>query len=160
MIRGVVAAVALAAFAVPAQAQTPLQAMAFLEGCWVGSFEGADLRDERCFTPMHGGNQWRDVHEVVGTGYGGETIYAWDAEAGQIVATYYASDGALMRGVVTTEEGVLVMRDGRYVSPSGEVQHLRSRWIRQGDGFVTETERLEEGGWRPFMRIVFERAEP
>ncbi|MEZ6023508.1 MAG: hypothetical protein R3C16_08910 [Hyphomonadaceae bacterium] len=162
--RALIAALALAACATPAasQAPSPLAPLAFLEGCWVGVFDGPNpARDERCYAWMHEGRQLRDTHEVIGAGYRGETIYAWDADAQQIVATYFASDGGYMTGVAVEQGGALIMRDGRYVGADGHVLALRSRWLRQGEGFVVETEQQREAGgdWRPLMRITYMRAE-
>lgn len=155
-------ALALALISTPACAtETPpvdrLAPLAFLEGCWVGAFEGASLRDERCFERGLNGHILRDRHEVVGTGYGGETIYAWNAEAQRIDLTYYANDGSVMTGRVAEEDGALSVLDARYISDSG-VQILRSRWLRSGDSFVVETDRFENGAWSRFMRISYVRA--
>ncbi|GAM99590.1 hypothetical protein U91I_03244 [alpha proteobacterium U9-1i] len=156
--RALLAALALAGCASVARADEPLAAMAFFEGCWVGAFEGAgELRDARCFSPMQGGKQWRDTHEVVGTGYGGETIYAWDADAGRIDIAYYANDGGLMRGAATSNAAGFDVSDARYVGADGSVQRLRSRYVRTTQGFETITEREEGGVWRPFMRIAYTR---
>jgi hypothetical protein len=162
LIRALAAALALTACASAAVAEEEqLELLGFLHGCWIGTFEGAqELRDERCFQPMLGGRFLRDTHTVVGTGYGGETIYAWNAQAERIEATYYASDGGLMTGRVAAEnDGFLWLRDGRYVGPDGRLQHLRSRWIRSGEGgFTVETEREEDGAWVMLMRITYAHA--
>lgn len=157
--RTLLVALALLACAAPARAQEDrLAPLLFLNGCWTGTFEGGSVRDDRCFEPMLDGRALRDRHTVVGVGYGGETIYAWNAETRRIEVTYFANDGGLMTGRVAEEDGVLWMRDGRYVSPRGDVQNLRSRWVRTAEGFVTETEREDGGEWRPLMRIRYVRA--
>ncbi len=160
MIRSLCLALALiAAPACATEAPAPdrLAPLTFLEGCWVGTFEGADIRDQRCFERGLNGHILRDRHEVVGTGYGGETIYAWNAEAQRIDVMYYANDGGVMTGRVAEEGGVLSVLDARYVREGG-VQELRSRWVRSGDGFAVETDRLENGTWSRFMRISYVRA--
>lgn len=152
---------ALAMLSTPARAESELAPLAFLHGCWVGSFDSPDgLTDQRCFEPIMGGRFLRDTHSVVGAGYGGETIYAWNAERRRIEATYYASDGGLMTGVVADEgESGLWLREGRYVGANGALQHLRSRWIRDGnDSFTIETQREENGEWRQMSRIIYRRA--
>ena len=103
------------------------------------------------------GHILRDRHEVVGSGYGGETIYAWNAETQRIDVMYYANDGGVMSGRVAEEGGVLSVLDARYISEGG-VQLLRSRWVRSGDAFAVETDRFENGAWSRFMRIAYVRA--
>lgn len=107
-----------------------------------------------------GGRYLRDTHTVRGTGYGGETLYAWNAETQRIEASYFARDGGLMNGIVAEEaDGQLWLRDGRYIGVDGAVQHLRSHWIRNADGgFTVETQRLEGDAWRQMMRIIYVRA--
>jgi hypothetical protein len=150
----------LAACATSARADEPLAPLAFLQGCWAGSFDSpGGLQDERCFEPMQGGRFVRDTHTVVGTGYGGESIYAWNAELRRIEVSYFAADGGLMSGVVAEESDGLWLREGRYVGPDGAIQSLRSHWIRNDlDGFTVETHRLEDGEWRQLMRIIYVRA--
>lgn len=157
--RALLLALALAACATPAQAQEDrLAPLAFLHGCWTGVFDGpGNARDDRCFEPALDGRVLRDRHTVVGVGYGGETLYAWNAETQRIEVSYFANDGGLMTGRVAEEGGVLSVLDARYVSPRGDVQSLRSRWVRTASGFVTETEREEGGVWRPLMRITYVR---
>lgn len=142
-----------------AQAQSGVDVFAQIEGCWLGTFDGGEIEDERCITPMNGGRQWRDVHTVVGVGYGGETIYAWDADAGHIAVMYFANDGGLMRARGDVVLGGIDFSDARYVGADGQVQELRSRWrIPAGDRFEVVTERRENGEWRSFMRIEYRRA--
>ena len=160
MIRTLICALALASCATPAAAQPidRLEPLAFLEGCWIGTFESApELRDERCYERGVDGHILRDRHDVIGTGYGGETIYYWNQETRRIEVMYFASDGGRMTGRVAEEGGSLWVLDGRHVSERG-VQELRSRWVRAGDGFAVETDRLEDGAWVRFMRIAYVRA--
>jgi len=150
----------LAACATPARAQNRLEVFGALEGCWIGTFaESNGLQDQRCFTRIHEGRQWRDVHAVIGTGYGGETIYAFDAEANRIAVVYYANDGGLMRGHGDVVRGGINFPDARYVGADGNVQELRSFWSLAADGehYDVTTERRENGEWRPFMRIAYTR---
>jgi len=159
--REMLLAVLLSACATSARDEDPLAPLAFMEGCWIGSFDSPDgLQDERCYERRD--DQIRDRHTVLGTGYGGETTYAWNAQRQRIEATYLASDGSRMTGVVRVEDnGQLWLRDGRHVSPDGSVQVLRSRWISTPDGgFTVETQRQENGEWRQFMRIIYVRAPP
>lgn len=163
MMRILAAALALAACVAPARAQREdrLAPLAPLYGCWSGTFEATPtLRDERCLAPMLDGHAVRDRHTVLGAGYNGETIYAWNPETQRIEAAYYTNDGARMTGRVSREaDGSLWLLDGRYVGVDGAVQMLRSRWIIKPDGgFAIETDRLEEGVWVRLMRIDYVRA--
>ena len=157
--RALLLAVLLSACATSARVEDPLAPLAFMQGCWIGSFDSPDgLQDERCYQRRDG--QVRDRHTVLGTGYGGETTYVWNAQTQRIEVTYVATDGSRMTGVVRVEEdGQLWLRDGRHVGPDGAVQMLRSRWIpNPGGGFTVDTQREEGGVWRQFMRITYVRA--
>lgn len=160
MIRAMFIALALCACATPAAAQDRLAPLAFLEGCWMGVFDGPGRqRDERCYVRDLNGRLLRDTHTVVGAGYGGVTSYVWNAEMQRIEVFYVANDGGLMTGHVAEEGGVLGVRDARYVGADGHVLNLRSRWERTGaETFVVVTEREENGAWTPLMRISYERA--
>ena len=160
MIRALCAALVLIATPACATEAPPvdrLAPLAFLEGCWMGTFEGAAPQDRRCFERDLNRHILRDRHDVVGTGYGGETIYAWNAVAQRIDVMYYANDGGVMTGRVAEEGGVLSVLDARYISESG-VQVLRSRWVLSAQGFAVETDRFENGAWARFMRINYVRA--
>lgn len=159
--RALLAAMALMACATPVRAEDHLAPLAFLHGCWIGTFDGPQaLRDERCFESTLNGHMLRDTHTVLGVGYGGETSYVWNAETQRIEVYYVANDGGLMTGRVERDaDGVLWMREGRYVGADGGVQQLRSRWVRNGaDAFTVVTEREENGVWAPLMTIAYERA--
>ncbi|WP_395647482.1 hypothetical protein [Terricaulis sp.] len=147
------------AFTANAQPQPDLRALKAFEGCWTGVFAGQNhLRDDRCFTQVNLGAQWNDVHTVAGAGYGGVSMYAWDPELRRIDVTYYASDGALMRGYAIAEVDGLSFPDARYIGADGRVLHLRSRWrFTASDRFEAVTEREEDGVWTEFMRIVYAR---
>jgi hypothetical protein len=154
-----IAALALAAAPAAAQERYHLEDFnTIADGCYVGAFDNQPgLRDERCFERLFDGRVLRDRHTVLGTGYSGETFYAWNAETQRVEVMYYASDGGLMTGRVSEEpDGFLWLLDGRYVGADGNVQHLRSRWIMSGqDGFIVESDRLEDGAWVRFMRITY-----
>lgn len=158
--RAFLAGLALLVSAPSAIAQERLAPLAFLHGCWIGTFEGPQqLRDERCFATTLDGHLLRDRHSVMGTGYHGETTYFWNAETQRIEVLYVANDGGLMTGRVVEEGGSLWVRDAHYVGADGQVLSLRSRWQQEGaDAFVVVTEREENGAWSPFMRIAYERA--
>ncbi|MBI1187223.1 MAG: hypothetical protein GC206_07820 [Alphaproteobacteria bacterium] len=153
--------VATALWISPARAESHLDPLAFLHGCWNGAFAGVSaLRDERCFTPMNNGAQVRDVHTVVGSSYGGETIYAWDGEQQRIVAIYYANDGGLMHASVRPTADGLEFPDARHVGADGRVIQLRSRWTRLAeDRFRVISERMLDGAWAPFSDIEYVRAD-
>ena len=143
-------------------ASARLEPLAFLEGCWIGSFAAnPELKDERCFVFEESRNRMRDTHTVVGTGYSGETIYAWDEAASRIGVVYRSSAGGVMTGSVQAGEGGIVIPDVRHVGADGAVQELRSHWRRESaERFTVITDRRENGAWREFMRIVYERKPP
>jgi hypothetical protein len=157
--RAMVLALAVAACATSVRAEPLQDALRRFDGCWTGAFAGdGNLRDDRCFTRLNSGVQWQDVHTVAGTGYGGVTIYAWDAELRRIDVTYYASDGALMRGYAIAAADGLSIPDARYVGADGAVQHLRSRWrVLDEDHFEVISEREQGGVWSELMRITYAR---
>lgn len=160
MMRALAAAALIAAWTGAAHAEDRLAPLAFLQGCWIGAFaEPEELRDERCATRMYDGAYLRDVHTVVGTDYGGETIYRWNPETQRIELTYYASDGAVLTGHVVEAGEAGALMEGRYLGADGSVQLLRSRWEKAGpDNYTVITETGAEGEWRELMRIAFERA--
>jgi hypothetical protein len=158
-IAGFLLAIVLGACVSPARAEDHLAPLAFLEGCWIGAFEGQELQDRRCFAAILNGHAVRDTHTVLGVGYGGETTYVWNAQTQRIEVSYLANDGGLMSGSVALDaDGVLRMSDGRYVGADGEVLMLRSHWRRSGEGFTVVTEQQRAGAWAPLMAITYVRA--
>lgn len=159
MIRALLFSLAFAACATEVRAGPLEDALQRFDGCWTGVFAGQEgLRDSRCFTRLNFGAQWKDAHTVEGTGYGGVTIYAWDAELGCIDVMYYASDRGFMRGYAIPDADGLVIPDARYVGPDGTAQHLRSRWrMLSEDRFEIVSEQEVDGEWRALMRITYAR---
>jgi hypothetical protein len=150
------AAAGLAAAAEPAP--SPYQPLAFLVGhCWRGTFPGEKVTDEHCFSWVYGGKFVRDQH-VVRHGAGkpdelGESIYLWDAAAGQLQYLYIESDGGFSRGSVTNEGEALVFPPTHYAE-NGQEQTYRSRWQRAGDGaYDVVTEFLVKGQWTPGFAV-------
>lgn len=157
--RALLLALLLTACATSARAEPLRDALQAFDGCWTGAFAGSERRDIRCLTQLNAGQQWKDEHTVEGAGYGGMSIYAWDPELQRIDLTYYASDGALMRGYAVAQPDGLLFPDARYIGADGVVQHLRSRWrITGADAFEAVTEREQGGVWSELMRITYVRA--
>ena len=81
-----------AAPSTPAEPATAYQPLAFLVGhCWKGTFPDGRSTDEHCFSWIYGGKFVRDEHVVHRTGQPdgfGESIYLWDAGAGQHVQAH------------------------------------------------------------------------
>lgn len=151
------AALALAACSTASRVDAPLDVFREIEGCWVGTFEGGNgLQDQRCIAPLAGG-RWLDTHQVIGAGYGGDTVYAWDAASERIVVDYTANDGGRMSSHGDVVDGGIDFPDATYVGADGEIQALRSRWRFEGDRLEVATERLENGAWVAFMRITYQR---
>jgi hypothetical protein len=158
--RAVVLGVLLASPAVAAE-PAPLAPLAFFTGaCWKGTFTGSSQTDTHCFSKMYGGVFVRDVHRVEGgkPGYGGETIYAWDPGAKQIVFTYYDADGGVSRGTAEPTDKGLAFGDERYTGPDGREIVMRTTWTRDGaDGYTATTQQKAGDGWKPMMSIIFKR---
>jgi hypothetical protein len=139
-------------------APSPYQPLAYLVGhCWRGSFPGGQVSDEHCFSWVYGGKFVRDQH-VVRRGGGkpddqGESIYLWDAAAGQLQYLYIESEGGFSRGTVTGEGETLVFPPTHYAQ-DGQEQTYRSRWQRSGDAaYDVVTEFQVKGKWQPGFSV-------
>lgn len=138
-------ALALAAGQAPAAPATPtleqhLRPMGFLVGrCWTGSVApGAE--DTHCFKAMYGGRFIRDTHVVRtarGSTYEGETIYGWDAEAGRVTWTYWASDGGIARGTMAPGDGFLDFGTSTNRGPNGTSVTITTTWVPGEGGYET-----------------------
>ncbi|MGE0741823.1 MAG: hypothetical protein AB7O98_10815 [Hyphomonadaceae bacterium] len=156
--RALLIALALAACAAPARSPTAAEALAPLIGCWRGTFDGnAEVHDERCFERL--GAHVVDTHRVLPTTYAGETTYHDDG-AGGIVFAYASNDGGRSNGAVEPQVGRLVFPPHMHRAADGAELRLRATWVLEApDRFVSMSEVEEGGAWRPFMRIVYERAD-
>jgi hypothetical protein len=141
--------------AAPAAAADPpaagFQPFAFLAGsCWRATLPDGRMTDTHCFTSMLGGRFLRDRHRIAGADYAGETIYRWDAAAGQIRWDYYASDGMLMSGTAAAGSEGGVAFEVVSVSPqSAAPVPMRIAWRRDGtDAYVVTTEVRAGDSWR------------
>ncbi len=130
--------------------------MAPLIGCWRGAFEdNTEVYDERCFERL--GAHVVDTHAVRPTTYAGETTYH-DNGAGGIIFAYAASDGGRSNGALRLEEGRFIIAPHTHIGGDGTLHRLRGVWtLETSDRLVMESEREEEGAWRPFMRITYTR---
>lgn len=158
----IVLAIVLAAAPTLAAETNPLSPLDVLAGsCWDGSFVvGPGKKDVHCFTRMYGGKYLRDVHQVDGGPYGGESIYAWDPVAKRIAFTYYDAGGGISRGTLDATGKALVFGDDRYRGPNGEEIVLRTTWTFSGrDAYTAATEQMTADGWKPMMTIAFKRIE-
>jgi hypothetical protein len=148
--------------AAAATAPDPYQPLAFLIGhCWKGAFAGdARTTDEHCFSRIYGGKFVRDEHVVHREGRPdafGESIYAWDSAAGQLVYFYVESAGGFLRGTVTVEDGALVFPAAAFVE-RGESTNIRSRWQRSGDdAYDVVTEFQVKDRWVPGFSLHMQR---
>lgn len=116
-----------------AQLTTPqLEPMAFLVGhCWQGEFRNGH-RDTHCYEAAQNGRFIRDNHEVTG-GYAGETLYSWNAEAGQVEYVYWANSGGVSRGSMTPRGAVLDFGDEVHRGRDGREIRISTTWHRIGD---------------------------
>ena len=162
--RALLLALAAFAFGAPALAgDGPMAQMNFFQGCWHGAFTGSTtVTDDRCFEPMLGGTYIRDTHQVRGAPgpYGGESVYYLDAEAHKLAVIYFSSDGGVERGFAEPDgRGGLSFPPGTYVGADGSTLTLRASWVTDGpDRYVATSEMLENGQWKPHLRITYTRA--
>jgi hypothetical protein len=160
LMRALLIALAMAACAAPApRAREAGEVMAPLIGCWRGAFDGnPDIVDERCFSVLDG-RHVVDQHAVRPTDYSGETTYHLDESSGRIVFAYAASDGGRSNGELAPIDHGFAFPAHTFRAADGAELRLRSTWRLDGaDSFVVESEREENGAWRPFMRIRYRRA--
>lgn len=160
--RALMIALALTACAAPpARMREAAEVMAPLIGCWRGAFDGnPDIVDERCFSVLDG-RHVVDAHAVRPTDYSGETTYHLDESSGRIVFAYASSDGGRSNGELAPTENGFAFPAHTFRAADGATLSLRSVWRLEGaDTFVAESEREENGAWRPFMRIRYLRAAP
>ena len=162
--RAALVAALLCASAAPAgsaEPAAPYAPLAFLIGhCWKGTFPDGQVTDEHCFSWVYGGKFVRDRH-VVHRGGGrpddhGESIYYWDAAAGELAYLYIESAGGYSRGSVASAPGALVFPATHYFE-HGVEQVYRSRWQRGTDGYDVNTEFLLAGKWQPGFTLHMQR---
>ena len=76
---------------------------------WVATFPNGKLTDEQKFEWVYGGKFLRNQHWVRTTDgktvYEGETIYAWDPLAEQVVWWYWNASGGYVAGTMSATEG-------------------------------------------------------
>jgi hypothetical protein len=149
--------------ALPAMAETPsaYQPIAFLVGhCWKGTFPDGKVTDQHCFSWIYGDKFVRDEHVVHREGRPdarGESIYLWDAAAGQLQYLYIESAGGYSRGTVTADAHGLVFPATTY-REDGHTQLYRARWQRAGsDAYDVLTEFQEKGRWLPGFTVHMQR---
>lgn len=114
---------------VPADVPAALRPFAPLVGpTWVGRFPNGKLTDEQRFEWVYGGRFLRNEHQVKNeagaTVYEGETIYAWDPLADQIVWWYWNATGGYVTGTVTATEGGW-LAEGVNHAPAGQTPRVR-----------------------------------
>jgi len=158
----VVSVTAMASPAVPDNATSPYQPLAFLIGqCWKGTFPDSQVTDEHCFSWVYGDKFVRDqhvVHRADGTPDDqGESIYLWDTAAGQLQYLYIESGGGFSRGTVAADRDALVFPPTHYREGAVE-QVYRSRWRRSGaDAYDVITEFQVKGTWTPGFTLHMRR---
>ena len=125
-----IAALLIAASAVPAMAQPALQPWASLAGhCWSGPAPGSKAIDTHCFEAVYGGQHLRDRHEVkIGgkTIYAGETLYS--VEGAEVTFTYWNSLGGIGRGKATGNGPDLAFSGEARGTPSGRSEAFTATW--------------------------------
>ena len=105
----------------------PFAGMEFLLGhCWQGTFDDGKI-DIHCFEPVYRGALIRDRHEVTG-GYGGETLYNWDADRTLTEYNYWNSAGEVSRGTMRERDGLLDFGDEVYRNINGRETRISTTW--------------------------------
>ena len=150
-----------------AELRDELEPLHFLAGsCWAGTFPDGKRVDTHCYSPMLGGMHLRGRNTVTGgpSPYAGETIYSWNADAGEIRYVYLNSLGGVSTGAAHAESGRMVFPDEIYDGPDGEKISVSSFWeniTAEGyDAVITES---RPGRAATEIRIRYERrpfAEP
>jgi hypothetical protein len=165
MNRSLFAAVAIAASAAAAHAETPaLSPMAFLAGhCWKGNMAMPGQTDEHCFAWLYGGMALRDTHVVRTPGqpdYVGESTYYYDSARKQVEYVYIENFGGISRGVMQATPGALVFPATQYVS-DGQTLTYRARWsladAKSYEAF-SETEGAN-GVWTTQFKVLLKRVD-
>jgi hypothetical protein len=121
-----VSVAAVAGPAVPDQAISPYQPLAFLIGhCWRGTFPNSEVTDEHCFSWVYGDKFVRDQHVV------------------------HQRNGKPDDRGVAADPDALVFPPTHYWE-GGVEQVYRSRWQRSGaDTYDVITEFQVKGTWTP-----------
>lgn len=149
----------LPAAASAAELRKEFQPLAFLVGsCWTGTFPDGKATDTHCFEPMFDGQFIRDTHVVHGAKgqYRGETIYGWNAQKRLIVYTYWASDGGMSSGTVTSQDGDIVFADA-YSSDAGPLE-IKSVFTPHGAGsYDFWSAKKQNGQWAEMFRMTMRR---
>jgi len=152
---------ALALNATPAEGEkNPLQPLQFLVGhCWAGDFPNGMGKDTHCFEPMYGRKFIRDKHVLKGKqgDYFGETTYAFDPRAKQIVYWYFSSDGDI------DSSSVLPVADGfdfpeRHLTQPQDLT-MRTHWKRVGDDryIALNEKKTGDGAWQTEWKVEYVR---
>jgi hypothetical protein len=165
LIRALAAAVsaggALTAASAAAAPADPYQPLAFLVGhYWKGTFPQSTTTDEHCFSRVYGGRFLRDEHVVHRDGKPddfGETLYLWNAAAGQLEYLYIESGGGFIRGTAYADGPAVVFPEAPYVEGARSM-HVRSRWQRAGEEtYEVATEFEVDGRWVPGFSLQMQR---
>lgn len=113
-----------------------LAPLAFLVGhCWSGEFPDGQGTDIHCFKRVFDGAHLRDVHALLGGPglYRGETLYSWDAAAGEIRFVYWNSLGGVSQGSARPVEGGIDFPTETYKGPDGQQVEVETYWRFVGD---------------------------
>ena len=142
----------------------PLRPLAALVGpTWVAKFPNGKLTDTQTWTWAYGGKFLRSIHEVRDAQgkvvYGGETIYAWDARASQLVWWYFNATGGFVEGTLVPDGEASYLVEGENHAPASQKQVIRGV-MELGNGTWSSTS-LEEkdGAWREAAVLEFHPAQ-
>lgn len=124
--------------------------------CWMGTFEGSEMRDLHCWEWAVQNRFLRDTHRVLGgeQPYSGETLYGWEGDG--LRFWYFNSLGGVSTGAVASE-GERLRFDESYTDDERRAEIRSYLDIVDADHYNAVSERLVGEEWEPIMSIAFER---
>lgn len=142
----------------------PLRPLVGLVGHpWVATFPNGKLTDTQDWSWAYGGKFLRSTHEVRDADgrvvYGGETIYAWDARASQLVWWYFNATGGFVEGTLQPDGAGRYLIEGDNHGPATQKQEIRG--ILELGERTWSSISLEErdGEWRETVALEFRPAQ-
>jgi hypothetical protein len=150
---------------VTGEAPGPLAPLAPLVGrTWITTFPNGALTDTQRFEWMYGRKFVRNPHQVKDAAgqvvYEGETIYGWDAGAGELRWWYFNATGGWIDGTVAVEDDGTLVFEGENHGGTGQTAKVRSSAHFEGDDrWLSTTWFWRDGEWQVERELEFAPAE-